>query len=1070
MITFQLFYRKYGIRLPQQLMTPMSFELALLDLPQKSIYHYFTTDGVEFGPPSDDYLFRNIKKPILIRHIDTVGAQLGNPRKVAINTNVFIRDYHNQNRRMRPLRNMVLASKDPTSLIVLNYCFINKTYKYVRSFFTEYHKWYNTFAAVIDNITNIANEVDNYHYLLTGSPKLLPSLQQLITASANGMTPAMLKIFSTKEAYFLLELWKWLGDNRETSLFNRIPSNKIQLVNIVYQESGKWIVLNLGVLNSFRKLSEAEKGTYVVESKIQLDTAQIHKRLLKMMMSIMEIRTITANVAMPAEAEEAPVASVITGNVVDVSDDVQILDEDGEPIDEVNAPADTSDDTVDETIITSDAQVEEDEDVTEESEESQKQKILDEDAQLDKDLAALNDIAKKQEEEVKDVGTVSDIIEADEQSLEDSIVSICDKLADDGMLTAGEYRRFTKLSSAYKEIIAPDGVSTMEEFLVIKPDDLKIAESSSVVDTTSILDKTMLKSSLIDFDSRYISKIMAKDTANAVMSLQRAGIAVTNYKVERVNDILGGYEMHMLKLVPVEGQASTIRFKLPIVEQDGTFKSNGIRYSSRKMKGDLPIRKVNYNKVALTSYYGKSFVNRGRRKSNDYGYWLQCNVMEKGLNSEDLDITEIAPGNAFAKGLKVPRAYSALSMAFTSINSRGFNIQFDRQKFLKTIPAEVVTAFEKDGAVIIGSDVDSRYLVLDKIGTVYVTENDNLKPLGPIERFLGIVTSNPPVEYADVVIFGKEVPIGVVLGYKIGLDKLIKLLKVEPRRVNAGSRLNMESNEYALAFSDETLIFSKDDRLASLILAGFNEYHRALRLFSVYSFDKRGVYMNLLDTANLGVRYLREIDLMYDMFIDPITKDLLVEMKEPVTFQGLLFRSCEMLLEDDHPAELDPAFMRIKGYERMSGAVYTELVQAVRMHNGKLGKANKPIEMNPYAVWKRISEDPSKSQVSEINPIKALKEMEAVTFAGTGGRCKRSMVTHTRQFHPNDMGTISESTVEGSDVAINVFTSANPQFTSLRGMSKRYDFNVAGPTALLSTSALLSPGSDRDDQYGLVNQ
>jgi hypothetical protein len=128
-----------------------------------------------------------------------------------------------------------------------------------------------------------------------------------------------------------------------------------------------------------------------------------------------------------------------------------------------------------------------------------------------------------------------------------------------------------------------------------------------------------------------------------------------------------------------------------------------------------------------------------------------------------------------------------------------------------------------------------------------------------------------------------------------------------------------------------------------------------------------------------------------------------------------------------------------------------------------LGKSNAPVEMNPYAVWKRISEDPSKAQVSEINPIKELKELEAVTFGGTGGRSSRSMVKLTRAYHPNDMGTISESTVDNSDVGINVFMSPDPQFTSLRGMSKRYDFAKGDATPLLSTSALLGVGSDRDD-------
>ena len=136
-----------------------------------------------------------------------------------------------------------------------------------------------------------------------------------------------------------------------------------------------------------------------------------------------------------------------------------------------------------------------------------------------------------------------------------------------------------------------------------------------------------------------------------------------------------------------------------------------------------------------------------------------------------------------------------------------------------------------------------------------------------------------------------------------------------------------------------------------------------------------------------------------------------------------------------------------------AGAVYTEMIQSIRAHNGKLSKANSGVDMNPYAVWKRISEDPAKSQVKEINPVEALKDTEAVTYAGTGGRNKRSMTKSTRAYHKNDMGTISESTVDSTDVAVNIYTSADPQFTSLRGISKRYDLEKTGATALLSTSS-----------------
>lgn len=477
----------------------------------------------------------------------------------------------------------------------------------------------------------------------------------------------------------------------------------------------------------------------------------------------------------------------------------------------------------------------------------------------------------------------------------------------------------------------------------------------------------------------------------------------------------------------------------------------------------LPIRKIAPDSVALTSYYGKTFVNKSRKRTNDYGYWLVSQITLLALNTEDKTITNLFNSDVFTSNHKTPRAYSAIARQIKGFTCKGFDLNFDYNLRESYYGADVLKQYEKQGIILFGRNNDNQYLAMDQNNTVYIAKDGTLEVVSTIEHFLNIDSTNAPVEFSEVGVLGKDVPVGVVLAYYLGFEKLLKLLSVTPRRVPAHTRLNTMPHEWSMVFSDETLVFNKDDRLASLVLAGFTSYHRALKQFSIHSFEKKGVYLNLLEANGISVRYIREIDLMAKMFIDPITRDILLEMKEPTNMQGLLLRSCELLLTDEHPHALDPKYMRIKGYERISGAVYTELVQSIRQHDGKLAKSNVQVELNPFAVWKRISEDTSKSQVNEINPIESLKETEAVTYSGNGGRSRRSMTKTTRSYHPNDMGTISESTVDSSDVSINIYTSADPQFKSLRGMSRPYDLNKKDHTALLSTSALLAPGSDRDD-------
>lgn len=476
----------------------------------------------------------------------------------------------------------------------------------------------------------------------------------------------------------------------------------------------------------------------------------------------------------------------------------------------------------------------------------------------------------------------------------------------------------------------------------------------------------------------------------------------------------------------------------------------------------LPIRKTAPNIVALTSYYGKCFITRGRKNSDNYGYWLQTRVLAAALDKDNAVLTDPICTNVFDHTLHAPRSYTAISNVLSEVTVHGkYRLKFAMRDAMQE---DGITGHPRSAPTYLGKNLQTaENLFLNRDGEIETYEDGKAVNLGSLEAFLGIETISAPIEFATAKVFGKDIPVGVILGLELGMERLLGALQVQPRIVPAGERLNMQPDEYALQFSDESWVFSRHDRFAALILGGFTSYGKSLKLFSARSFDKRGVYVNLLETAGMGVRFVRELDLMNAMFVDSITRDILVEMKEPTTLIGLLLRSCEMLLNDEHPAELDPAFMRIKGYERIPGAIYTELITAIRQHNATLGKANFGVQMNPYAVWKRVSEDPAKLQLSEINPLSTLKDAEAVTYLGEGGRSRVSMTKRTRGYHPNDMGTIAEATSDSADVSVNIHTSADPQFTSLRGMSKRFDLKNPNATALLSTSALLAPASDRDD-------
>lgn len=1044
------FYRNKGIRTFTNLTNPNLSNYFEIRLPTNSIYHYYTNDITDNGPSTSEPIFKNAYMPPSIGHITILTNQQGNPVHTSSQAPTLIRDYHMDHRAFKMLKNIDAATRQPNALAVYNYNLLHQMYKYVRSVYSTYYRWFNIFSTMIQNIADTLKITGTHHHYFTiNVPQVMPSLQQFDKLDKK-IDQATLVPFTDPSTLAVFELWRFVGPNPNTSVLNLIPKDHLHKVNIILRDLNNYLVINLGNLISF-KIQDTDPLLAIKQAN-NLKADQLQKRIIFLNMKIVAIRN---DVKDEQVAEANPEQIDHGSDVSDLSDQTQMNNQGDDLTIKEDTVVDSQTDNVDGMSV----------DVVQNDEEGVESAIQKEDELIDQHLNKLVELEAKQKEnqDITQTRSLGALIRQPALDIEEAFMRKCDAYAMTGVMSTGQYRRFEKIAEASKTMPAPDG-TPMKDFINIDPKDLIVDNTPNMKDHDVILDKSMLTNNLMKMEEQYISQVLQKDIASCVMNVMNAGVAVTSYKSEDVTDIGGSYQHLTVKLQPLEGVQSTIRMKLPKVDTNGLFKVNGVKYRVRKQRGEIPICKTGPDKVTITSYYGKCFVNRGRKKSNDYGYWLRTEVMALAMQ-ENSTIEELITADVFDGEQNAPRAFTSLSMGIKSFKYKGYKILLDVVEKEKVYPEAMLKSIEKDGTVLFGYGGPSArpYLTMDKNNVLYSTNGEDTTIIGPFESWIGLTSSDSPIEFAEVSVYGKEIPVGVILGYRIGLTKLISLLKTPVRRVPPGQRLNLLDSEYSIAFSDETIIFSKDDIYASIILAGFNEWARSIRNFSSRSFDNAGVYLNLLESVGLSGRYLREIDLMYDLFIDPITLGLLKEYKEPETFEGLLLRACDLLTDDYCLPAGDARNLRDKGYERMAGAIYTELTQAIRQHSSKLAKSTHPVEMSPYTVWNRIVQDPAKSQVSELNPIMSLKEIEAVTYSGTDGRNRRSMTKKTRAYNKYEMGVTSESTVDSSDVGINFQVTANPQYKSLRGTINPLNYKESGPASLLSTSAMLSPGSDQDD-------
>lgn len=1081
-----MFYRRNGMRRINELSHPLLHSITTFEFPYDTIFHYLGEGLIDYGIPDTDPLFKEYHKAIMVDHVLTLpeDATLGNPRHNSIQPMSLVRDYHRKNRRTRPLRTLSVTVRDRSALIMVNYAFLAHLYRYTQNAFSNYYAWSNIHAALWDKMNAIAAETSRQQYVFVPLPQVLPPLPYLLQGGKAPLRTVITHI-QDDHALSLFDISTWVGDHREHAVMNRLHKDHYDKVNLIFTNAGRWTMINLGILDAWRQETMAElaeeeaEGVVPVHHNGNMVSATIlQRRFLRAIINLFEASTAGVdNVVVDASAEKA----LGSDNETEIDDSKSHLDAE-------------LDDNPEDTDVVVSRRMEEphiDTDALTPTEKGQLQAPLPEnngvDAERQKEMDRVEDLAAH--EDLHELIRMSERLAEKNENLktetvyspteykpEDGVYKAATKMAELGMLSVSEYRRMVDMATRYKELPDPTHQhTTLGEALVIKPDDIKIDPEASLIapEIKGVTDPSLLHNSLNTFNTQYVKNVLHKDILNMVVSLQTSGVAIHSYDIEKVHDVQDEYEIHTVRLVPVTGKPSTVRFRLPTVHEDGTIVAGGTKYGFRTQRIDVPIRKIAPDRVALTSYYSKMFVYRSERKANSYEEWVLNFITRVGMDRNHDGITHLMLSDCFDPELHVPRIYSILSKRFSKFTAEGIEFCVDWKEREAFFGKERIDAFDKrpyprrhPGKITpVGLDKKKRLIGVGFDNVFYAVNNDDpgdLEDIGTIETLLKMPIEKKPIEFVELGIFAKAIPLGFVLGAYLGLGTLFELLKASPRWYSAAERFVVNENEFPLRFKDGTYVVSMDKKQHEFLLGGFLKYHRDLRRYSSKEFNKPDVYGTILERNGLGARFSREIELMFSMFIDPITLGILKEMDEPTDLVLLLKKAATMLETDDSPHPMDMRYMRDRGYERFAGAVYTEMVRAIRNYKSRAITSMASVDLNPHAVWQSIMQDPACMPVQDRNPIQNLREKEVVIFSGNGGRNSRSMTGEARVFHKTALGVTSESTSDSSDVATVVFAPPDPNYINVRGLTRQFE-KGDGPAKLLSTSALLAPGSDIDD-------
>jgi hypothetical protein len=650
-------------------------------------------------------------------------------------------------------------------------------------------------------------------------------------------------------------------------------------------------------------------------------------------------------------------------------------------------------------------------------------------------------------------------------------------------LTPKQKQRLQIIAQKYKTVQL-EGVSLEQ---IMKEDidaSLETTNTSEIVEDY-VDDKSMVKNSISKMDKLYIDKFFKRDLANTVTSFAKSGMFLTDVSTEEKVSDISKTKAYTCKFEDISGKKHTVKFELPIIDKRGRCLVDGTEYYFKKQIVALPICKLSETKVSLASNYNKTVVERNTTKAHSFLEYIQRII--DGINSAyPQPVIQMTFGSYEYRQQELPYEYTRLGSRYDALalsvnldqlkDTILFNFRYE-ERFKDIDNSDKLLELESKFGVYIGRrkkdtnalifidmnnilhllTVDSNYTVQGHRKTCFI---DLLLDLYPAYKS----STNIPslTEWADLKILDKKIPIGFILSYRFGLRSMLDFLNVRyvlaPKRGGINRRIT--KTDITIPFADKNLIIPRYPLQNSLIVAGLRFFDTNQVMFE--DMDLPDAYYTLVNLKGISTNYFKGIDSTFELFIDPITREVLLQMGEPTTFKELLIRAVEMVSTDFHKDATSATNHRIRSYERLNTILYNEMSKHFATYMNRTGAGN-TFSLEPKTVLRRIMQDQAMMTVEDINPIHDIKSQTSLTFSGFGGRTSESFVASDRKFSDDALGVISELTVDSGAVGIVVNSTMDPKLSGVRGFVVKDGTEKLGPTNMLSVSSLLMPGATQDD-------
>ena len=1021
-IYYDNLYLKRGVRKASHFIEPPIIKADTFVFPLNSAFFWFNVNALNTPITTKYPLLSKVENNIVYTIMDYDAKQMdGKFKKIPGNDTMSIKELANKDRKltfMRPGQDKHITDK---VLKIYNYGTLTSRHQYPSQMLRPVAMFNNALRTLI---THMLAEKERNIFVNIDIPQELPS-RMLLDKYATKLLNSQLNNLPTYKHLLVLEIWKLINPSlRDTSIFNLIPEDKFKNINFLITIDNKTVLLNLaklmGLVEEYKlpseirsiKASTVAKVFYIFLYRIINEGYQSDKELDNKSEGI--IKGITGEIELTERKSG--------GNVVNVND---ILKDE---------------------VIENNEEAERD-DVTDDEDEGMNKGDIQLASEEDEDLTGVKDI-----EDIKN-----------RKYTYNRVNKSIDNLNKNKVLTNKQARDLKEKIEAQQDIKDPYGSKEkLKDILDNSKDDISLTDTETTPNAV-LFDSRLNRNTLKVLKEKYMSTQYRKDIIRVVYSIQNSNNIIEDYTIEEQANILGEIEKHNITIKSIKGRSSKVVINIPKIHPDGSYKLKGQKYILRMFRSEKPISKIDPRTVMLATYYGKQTIAKANYKKDDLGYAIMKALVAKQEVDKNLSFLILVPPEN--KDIKLPNLYNIIARYVKSFRYNNIIFTFDHAErkniFGKMTDEDLIRIEDKGKYVVVGNNHGTP-LLMGYDNKLYRYRNNKYEEEQDIYDLIGLRGFEGPTEFAYVRLYSSYIPLIVVLSYYLGLTRLLTLLKSRYRIENS-NRLKPENNEMAFKFKDCILYVERDHGRNDIIIGGLAGMANIIKEIPIKIMNSKSNFSVLFSKLGMPVNQITEIKLMEDLYVDPINAEYLEKAGEPSTYQGLLIRACELLTDDNYVNPRDIKGHAIKGYERIPGMMYHQLVQSIRENENRSIFAKSKLSVNPNTIIDILQEDNANCTIDDLNPMANIKQNEDVTFLGFQGRQKEGMARDTRRRDTSEIGVISEAARDSGDVGISNYLVADPSLTDIRGNVEAIPDKDNSWSQLISTSAMLAPFLLGDD-------